>query len=198
MNASAFIDEWPAMLSYAVDRKFRCRDRVEIAPRCTAEIHASGRWAQTYSSLPRFLALDQSWIQEWFDIRKAGKRAANPGWEVLDEARYNARAFVHPRRGRGGRRAVVSPHVWHFHGYKPKDVVCWLDAIHSGAWPIRAWHTIGPRCRQGRCRWKPIRGSGCRYFGRIEPSRCFLRTYTYLLVEFRQMIRLADSIAPLS
>ena len=35
MNVSAFIDEWPAMISYAIDRKFRCRERAEIMPRYT-------------------------------------------------------------------------------------------------------------------------------------------------------------------
>ena len=39
--------------------------------------------------------------------------------------------------------------------------------------------------------YKPIRGSGCRYLGRITPGRCYLRTYTYLLQQHEALLQLA-------
>ena len=38
-------------------------------------------------------------------------------------------------------------------------------------------------------------GSGCRYFGRIAMTPCYLRTYTYLLTQHRRLLTLADGVA---
>ena len=70
-----------------------------------------------------------------------------------------------------------------------------VRAIEGGSWPARGWNDIKPNCRQGRCRWKPIMGSGCRYFGRIAMTPCYLRTYTYLLTQHRRLLTLADGVA---
>jgi len=94
----------------------------------------------------------------------------------------------------GAAGAVAEPRVWHWHGYKPHDVACWLRAMESGAWPARGWRDTKSPCRRGRCRWKPIHGSGCRYFGRIEMGRCYLRTYTYLLTQHLRMLAIAESL----
>jgi len=163
MNTSAFIREWPGMLSYAVSRKFR------------------------------FLAADQSWIHEYFTERRGSPIAAEPGWEALSDELYNARAFAHPLQPRRGAEQQV-PRVWHWHGYKPHDVKCWLDAMRAGRWPLRGWRDETPNCRRGRCRWKPIIGSGCRYFGRISLNPCYLRTYTYLLMQHLSLLQLADQL----
>ena len=177
INATTLRAELPAMLRYATKRSFR------------------------------FLTLDQTWLAEWFaaaaDLAAKGKppRAATPGWRPLDDDVYNARAFHHPtRRKRRGSAAdaadaaVAEPRVWHWHGYKPHDVACWLRAMQSGVWPARGWRDTKVPCRRGRCRWKPIHGSGCRYFGRIEMSPCYLRTYTYLLTQHLRMLSIADGL----
>ena len=55
LNASTLARELPAMLRYAVERRFR------------------------------FLALDQSWLAEWFAPNLAAhkpRRADSPGWQV--------------------------------------------------------------------------------------------------------------------
>ena len=147
-----------------------------------------------------FLTSDQALIQQWFmahtpDWRKkvVKSRAADPGWDTLDDASYNARPYAHPRKPSAGGEHV-EPKLWHWHGYKPSDVDCWLNAIESGAWPERSWRAL-PNCKRGRCKWKPIVGSGCRYFGRITMKPCYLRTYVYMLAQHRKLLELADSVA---
>ena len=65
----------------------------------------------------------------------------------------------------------------------------------AGSWPLRAWRR--PECPKGRasrkslCTYMPIKGSGCRHLGRIEPTPCYLRSYTYLLRQHEALLRLA-------
>ena len=63
--------------------------------------------------------------------------------QALDDAEYNARAFAHPAPPKAGHpragRAVARPRIWHWHGYKPQDVACWLEAMRRGSWPARGW-----------------------------------------------------------
>lgn len=129
----------------------------------------------------KFTVADQTWMQQfWRD-----------NWIPLDDALYNARPFAHPRRPT--RAALVrEPHIWHWHGYKGSDVQCWLRAMVNGTWPERAWRRPTTRAcagsRRGACAYKPIRGSGCRYLGRITPNACYLRTYTYLLTQHHRLL----------
>ena len=170
LNVSAFGAEVPRLLDYAEAKGFD------------------------------FLTSDQALIQQWFmahtpDWRKkvVKSRAADPGWDTLDDASYNARPYAHPQKPSAGGEHV-EPKLWHWHGYKPSDVDCWLNAIESGAWPERSWRAL-PNCKRGRCKWKPIVGSGCRYFGRITMKPCYLRTYVYMLAQHRKLLELADSVA---
>ena len=101
-------------------------------------------------------------------------------------------------------RAMLQPHIWHWHGYKPADVACWLRSIATGTWPLRAWRDT-PGCARGgsarragakeggQCMYQPIKESGCRYLGRIRHSRCYLRTYTYLYTQHKRLLRLAQN-----
>ena len=69
---------------------------------------------------------------------------------------------------------------------------------------MRAWRDT-PGCEEGRkaraagakeggrCLYQPIKDSGCRHLGRIRLTKCYLRTYTYLLTQHRQMLRLAQT-----
>ena len=144
----------------------------------------------------RFKTLDQALIQEWFSTapRFRGQRAKLPGWANLRDDLFNGRAFIHPRK-----RADQPPRMWHWHGYKPEDVQCWIDAMRDGTWPKRSWREqggdacyvttkAGNRILRGACKMKPIIDSPCRYLGRIEPGHCFLRTYTYLLAQHRALL----------
>ena len=57
----------------------------------------------------------------------------------------------------------------------------------AGLWP---W--VKPcAAKKGKCTYKPIRNSGCRWIGSITPSACFLRTYSYLLTQHHALVRLA-------
>lgn len=117
--------------------------------------------------------------------------------QALDDAEYNARAFAHPAPPKAGHpragRAVARPRIWHWHGYKPQDVACWLEAMRRGSWPARGWRDTKVPCRRGRCRWKPVIASGCRYFGRIDMRPCYLRTYVHLLVQHHRAIAIAEA-----
>jgi hypothetical protein len=89
---------------------------------------------------------------------------------------------------------VHAPKIWHWHGYKPADVECWLASIRGGTWPAQAWRSRAG-CARGSCRFTPIKGSGCRLFARIEPKPCYLRTYTYLLEQHRSLLRASEALA---
>ena len=134
----------------------------------------------------KFIVADQTWLHQYY-----GRR-----WSRLDDALYNARPFYHPRpeideRGRGV-HPQAEPRIWHWHGYKPGDVSCWVSAMLGGRWPERAWRKPNCQGRASLCAYRPIRGSGCRHFGRIRPAMCYLRTYLYLLEEHAAFVRLAQ------
>lgn len=140
--------------------------------------------------------------------RRKRKRANVTGWDRLDESIFNARPFVHPWRGHPRRRVPLpwhEPRIWHWHGYKPSDVACWMRSIAEGTWPLRAWRDT-PGCARGDsarlkgakegggCLFQPIRDSGCRHLGRIRLSKCYLRTYTYLFEQHRKLLRIANQL----
>ena len=168
LNVSAMAAEWPRMLEYAVRRHFK------------------------------FHLLDQTLLRDWFETgrctgcksqlggRRRPRRHRSVALEALDDARYNARAFMHPLKPPAAdpQGAPVLPHIWHWHGYKPHDVACWVAAIRGGAWPARAW------------RHTPVMGSGCRYFDAITMGSCYLRTYAFLLTQHRRLVRFAATFAP--
>ena len=171
-NVSTLVSERPRMVQYAVRKAFS------------------------------FLVADQSWLQEWFDPRgkRRTSRARRLGWDHLDESVFNARPFVHPWRGHPKRRKPLpwkEPHIWHWHGYKPRDVTCWLRAMSTGTWPLRAWRELlGCAGGSHQCLYQPIKDSGCRHLGRIGHSKCYLRTYTYLLMQHQNLLRLAAAAVP--
>lgn len=163
-------------------------------------------WAQHHAAMVaygerkkfKFLSYDQTWVQDYF-LRQP-RPASRTAWEPLDDASYNARGFMHPMRPSRGRPPLM-PRLWHWHGFKPKDVDCWHNAIHSGKWPLRAWRDTTRPCHgkdRPRCNFMPILNSGCRYFGRLTAvlamTPCYLRTYTHLLVQQRRMLRIAHGV----
>lgn len=128
---------------------------------------------------------------------------------MLDDRIYNARGWKHAGldrvgEGRGGRGEggadrrgaadeMIEPvtSIWHWHGYKPDDVQCWLDAMRSGKWPQRAWRDLEGCDGRGRCRYRPVKDSGCRWFSRLELAPCYLRTYVHLLLQHQRFLWLA-------
>ncbi len=168
INATAWAEHHAAMVAYGVRKKFK------------------------------FLSYDQTWVQEYF-LRQP-RASGQPAWESIDDATYNARAFMHPVRPRRGQLPLL-PRIWHWHGFKPHDVECWHRSILKGRWPVRAWRDTVRPCNgkmRPRCNFMPILNSGCRYFGRltavIAMTPCYLRTYTYLLEQHHQMLRIARTL----
>ena len=141
----------------------------------------------------KFHLLDQTLLRDWFEtgrctqckslprLPRRRQRERSPALQHLDDAKYNARGFMHPLHPQqlGSDHAPVAPHIWHWHGYKPHDVACWMDAIEGGAWPSRAWQDL------------PVQGSGCRYFDAITMGSCYLRTYAFLLTQHQLLLRFA-------
>ena len=87
----------------------------------------------------------------------------------------------------------MRPRIWHWHGYKPADVQCWMRAMAMGLWPWRP-----PACKKkagARCVYRPMRAAGCRLYGSIQPTACWLRTYTYLLRQHERLLQWATSNA---
>ena len=121
---------------------------------------------------------------------ESSNRSSHTGWVVLNDRAFNARAWLHATR----RPSFVLTRIWHWHGYKPDDVRCWLEAIRVGRWPLRAWRSLDGCNGQGRCSYRPVKNSGCHWFGRIDLAPCYLRTYTHLLVQHRRLLWLSDSI----
>ena len=81
------------------------------------------------------------------------------------------------------------PRLWHWVGYKPRDVACWLRAMAADTWP---WESHKARCgRRGRCAYRPVKESGCRFIGSIQPGGCYLRTYAYLLTQYESLVAIA-------
>ena len=132
-----------------------------------------------------------------------GKAARLGGFHLLESGVYNARAFLHPLSARFPQR----PSIWHWAGYKPQDVRCWLSTMRDGNWPERSWRNGAPpfsalpeetSCRTGSCRWKPVLGSGCRFYSALAPlmqqTPCYLRTYAYLLDEHTELQRLVRAM----
>ena len=168
VNATAWAEHHEAMVAYGVRKRFK------------------------------FLSYDQTWVQEYFLKRVRG--TSQPAWEPIHDELYNARAFMHPVKPRRGQLPVL-PRIWHWHGFKPNDVECWHRSIRSGRWPVRAWRDTVKPCHgktRPRCNYMPILNSGCRYFGRLTAvialTPCYLRTYTYLLEQHHQMLRLARAV----
>lgn len=194
------VAEWPSMLQHAIKRRFK----FAVADQSwMQQYYATPHTAQStpqkgiskgnhcpdhYANASRDLHLGRdSCIPRVLRFhRYFGRR-----WRVLDDELYNARPFAHPIQPRlvAAASRQPEPRIWHWHGYKSSDVTCWLHAMANGTWPERAWRQP-TACdgRRGACSYKPIRGSGCRYLGRITPSPCYLRTYTYLLMQHERLL----------
>ena len=170
LNVSAMIEELPAMLRYARERHFH------------------------------FWEVDQSWIWEWFTpsykslVRlKYWRRLKHlTGWLQLSDAKWNARGFHHPARG-------VEPHLWHWHGFKARDVECWLHHLSGDGQPC-ARETADGRCTPTAWSNSSIKHlmhmRGC---VKRQPivytwGTCAFRVYLYLLNEHRRLLSLADAV----
>lgn len=176
LNVSAMIEEWPLMLRFARERSFH------------------------------FWEVDQSWIVEWFTpfyAKLPKPRAAYwrsvkhlTGWQQLSDAKWNARGFHHPAKVDGS--ALVEPHLWHWHGYKARDVECWLHHLSGDGQPC------GKEAADGSCTPISLSNGSVRHLMhmrgcvRRQPivyawGTCAFRVYLYLLNEHRRLLLLADA-----
>ena len=134
------------------------------------------------------------------------------GWGRLEDALWNARGFAHPPRNTSSGEPTAEPRLWHWHGYKARDVRCWLRGVgEQGEVCTRGNHSDEP-VAQGVCGRRIdgrsaatsvarrfIGGAGCE---RRQPvhkrwSACAFHTYAYLLHEHLRLQWLADKILPM-
>lgn len=80
------------------------------------------------------------------------------------------------------------PFVWHWHGFKPYDVQCWLRYLDSGAWDLEEL-TI----RDGL---QETKKGGCRGLlnPRMQMHECSLAAYLDLLAANERLLAIADAI----
>ena len=193
LNCTALMDEFPAMLRYAQERRFH------------------------------FYQVDQSWFVEWFMpyFRHGATRtnwSAVPhrtGWGRLEDALWNARGFAHPPRNAssGAHEPTAEPRLWHWHGYKARDVQCWLRGVGEQGEACAKNHS-GEAFAHGACGGRIdgrgigaatfiakrfIAGAGCAVRQPVHKAwgGCAFRTYAYLLHEHMRLLWLADKILPM-
>ena len=103
----------------------------------------------------------------------------------FDDGHYNARAF-----------AAVMPRalVWHWHGWKPYDIECWVDLMTRGEWP--SGERLQEVAKAGDWGLKVAAEQGCRgkLAPRLLPHKCFLKSYALLLSHHRRLIRMAETL----
>jgi len=99
---------------------------------------------------------------------------------------YNARAFQPPVFAS---RAML----WHWHGYKPADVRCWIEAAAAGKWAPH-WRPNASHRLMHNIKWA---GTACRWFAAIGQLRpCAQVTYAHLWHEYERLLALADAWVP--
>ena len=87
----------------------------------------------------QFMMYDQGMLETFYrqkvraeELRraKAPFRDVSEGnwhaWESFDDLKYNARGFM--------RVPPEQPYLWHWHGFKPYDVACWLSVLERDRW----------------------------------------------------------------
>ena len=209
VNVSAFLSHWPQMLTLAKAKRFR----YPVADQSWLHDYACGggggcRWQRAAPGVPGYCR------------GPSASGRGSLGFHLIDPQNYGARAFMHPPlpcelvsddpKDCARRRPPPSfaPSIWHWAGYKPNDVQCWLRAMRSGKWPERAWRNAAPphaalpqqsSCTRRQCHWKPILGTPCRFYAALAPlikrNPCYLRTYVHLLAEHKRLLHMARGLA---
>ena len=102
-------------------------------------------------------------------------------WESFDDLKFNARGFM--------RVPPKLPYLWHWHGFTPYDVACWLGVLEKGNWsfeePVR--DAIQRTKKKKFCRG--LLGP------RMVVHECSLAMYLDLYAAHRRLLAIADALA---
>ena len=84
--------------------------------------------------------------------------------------------------------------VWHWHGWKPYDIECWVDLMTRGEWP--SGERLQEVAKAGDWGLKVAAEQGCRgkLAPRLLPHKCFLKSYALLLSHHRRLIQMAETL----
>lgn len=115
----------------------------------------------------------------------------NHAWDSFDDAVYNARGFM---KLNAGQLAPEGPVIWHWHGYKPYDVQCWLDNLDNGKLDLRRDHVNASVTIEAMLRASKTKGN-CRgsLNARLALPECSLYLYLSLLAHYYHLLQIADS-----
>lgn len=139
-----------------------------------------------------FMMYDQGMLESFYrqrtridDLRRQNRTAADEffkgwhAWDSFDDNKYNARGFM--------KLPPVQPFIWHWHGFKPYDVACWLGQLEGGGWDLdadvkTALATAGKH--------------GCRGLlnGRMGMHECSLATYLDLFAAHERLLGIAAAL----
>lgn len=140
-----------------------------------------------------FMMYDQGMLESFYrqrsridDLRRNNRTAADDffkgwhAWDSFDDNKFNCRGFM--------KLPAVQPFVWHWHGFKPYDVRCWLDRLESGAWDLDldVKSSLQAAGKHGSCRGL--------LNGRMGMHECSLATYLDLFAAHERLLVIADAL----
>jgi len=142
----------------------------------------------------QFMMYDQGMLETFYrqkvraeELRrdKAPFRDVSEGnwhaWESFDDLKYNARGFM--------RVPPEQPYLWHWHGFKPYDVACWLSVLERSKWHFEdsIRDAIQRTKKEKLCRG--LLGP------RMVVHECSLAMYLDLYASHLQLLAVADALA---
>ena len=142
----------------------------------------------------QFMMYDQGMLETFYrqkvraeELRrdKAPFRDVSEGnwhaWESFDDLKYNARGFM--------RVPPEQPYLWHWHGFKPYDVQCWLSVLERDRWHFEesVRDAIQKTKKEKFCRG--LLGP------RMVVHECSLAMYLDLYASHLKLLAVADALA---
>mmetsp|Transcript_6164 Transcript_6164/g.7886 ORF Transcript_6164/g.7886 Transcript_6164/m.7886 type:complete len:252 (-) Transcript_6164:241-996(-) len=105
-------------------------------------------------------------------------------WDSFDDNLYNARGFMKFNKGQ---LHAHPPIVWHWHGFKPYDVQCWLEQLQNGNWHLK--DDIRSLIQHSKRR-------GCRGLvnHRMSFPECSLHLYLLLYSSYQRLLVIANQL----
>ena len=142
-----------------------------------------------------FLMYDQGLLEEFY---RRNSTKGHHEWDSFDDAIYNARGFMNFHDVQ--LHSDLRPIIWHWHGYKPYDVQCWLDGLISGRVELPGPSVSSEPLPHGggglNTMLRSSKSAGCR--GSLNPRlalpECSLHLYLRLLSHYYHLLHLAENI----
>lgn len=147
------------------------------------------RWLSDRQNLLKF-ANEKAWNFMMYDqglLESFYKQNGTRAWDSFDDALYNSRGFM-KFASLATRPDAQTPYVWHWHGFKPYDVKCWLEVLIEGDWNLKG---------DVRTQISRSKSHGCRGLlnTRMSFPDCSLALYLELYANYLRLLLVADNLA---